>query len=209
MTIEKLDRTAPDWAAGLATFLHQNASVEALRVDPDQRMVQIATFGEVDLVLLQVRLAETIRRIQEGKTLKREVPGISLKPGEAGAFSLERETCLTAPMLWRWREMEWPEEAEEEPEEEWRFLVALAVICGVFAATGFALSFFAAVPGWVPVIFYAGAMIAGGWEAFQDAKEGLPKGELDIHFLMLAVAVGAASIGAWAEGALLLFLFSF
>jgi Cd2+/Zn2+-exporting ATPase len=52
-------------------------------------------------------------------------------------------------------------------------------------------------------------MIAGGWDAFEDAKEGLPKGELDIHFLMLAVAVGAALIGAWAEGALLLFLFSF
>ena len=38
---------------------------------------------------------------------------------------------------------------------------------------------------------------------------GAPKGELDIHFLMLAVAVGACAIGAWAEGALLLFLFSF
>ena len=42
-----------------------------------------------------------------------------------------------------------------------------------------------------------------------DVKEGLPKGEVDIHFLMLAVAVGASSIGAWAEGALLLFLSSF
>jgi Cd2+/Zn2+-exporting ATPase len=58
-------------------------------------------------------------------------------------------------------------------------------------------------------MFYIGAMIAGGWDAFEDAKEGLPKGELDIHFLMLAVAIGAALIGAWAEGALLLFLFSF
>src|SRR5205814_2142831 len=31
---------------------------------------------------------------------------------------------------------------------------------------------------------------------------------IDVHFLMLAVAAGSASIGAWGEGATLLFLFS-
>jgi Zn2+/Cd2+-exporting ATPase len=36
----------------------------------------------------------------------------------------------------------------------------------------------------------------------------LRKARLDVHFLMLAVAGGAALIGAWHEGALLLFLFS-
>jgi Zn2+/Cd2+-exporting ATPase len=38
--------------------------------------------------------------------------------------------------------------------------------------------------------------------------ERLRKARLDVHFLMLAVAGGAALIGAWREGALLLFLFS-
>jgi Cd2+/Zn2+-exporting ATPase len=36
----------------------------------------------------------------------------------------------------------------------------------------------------------------------------LQKRSLDVHFLMLAVAIGSASIGAWGEGATLLFLFS-
>jgi Cd2+/Zn2+-exporting ATPase len=36
----------------------------------------------------------------------------------------------------------------------------------------------------------------------------LLRGKVDIHFLMLFVAVGAACIGAWWEGAVLLFLFS-
>ncbi|NJK92867.1 MAG: hypothetical protein HC904_14230, partial [Blastochloris sp.] len=37
----------------------------------------------------------------------------------------------------------------------------------------------------------------------------LKKRTLDVHFLMLCVALGAALIGHWAEGAALLFLFSF
>src|SRR5439155_4212095 len=38
--------------------------------------------------------------------------------------------------------------------------------------------------------------------------ERLRKGAIDVHFLMIAVAVGSASIGAWGEGSVLLFLFS-
>src|SRR5207247_2967550 len=38
--------------------------------------------------------------------------------------------------------------------------------------------------------------------------ERLLKRAIDVHFLMLAVAAGSASIGAWGEGAMLLFLFS-
>jgi len=100
-------------------------------------------------------------------------------------------------------------EEDAESGEEWRMLAVLAGVCAVFGMAGFVVSHFAGVSAWVPVALYIAAMLAGGWDAFVDAKEGLPKGELDIHFLMLAVAVGAASIGAWAEGALLLFLFSF
>jgi Cd2+/Zn2+-exporting ATPase len=42
----------------------------------------------------------------------------------------------------------------------------------------------------------------------QDVWERLKKRAIDVHFLMLAVALGSASIGAWGEGATLLFLFS-
>ena len=56
-------------------------------------------------------------------------------------------------------------------------------------------------------LFIAG-LITGGWDAAVDTWENLRKREIDIHFLMLAVAVGAMFIGAWGEAVLLLFLFS-
>lgn len=58
------------------------------------------------------------------------------------------------------------------------------------------------------LICYILAYLAGGWDAAISTWEHLKKRELDIHFLMLAVATGAALIGSWREGALLLFLFS-
>ncbi len=56
---------------------------------------------------------------------------------------------------------------------------------------------------------FVAAYLAGGFYPAEEVWERLQKRILDVHFLMLAVAVGAACIGAWAEGATLLFLFSF
>lgn len=199
-----------DWAAGLARFLQANASVEALRVDSEHRKVEVATLGPVDLEALQVSLAETIRLI-ESNTQASAAVGVSIETEQSGDIRLQKSTCLTAPKLWHWRELSWPDAIEDQAEtgEEWRVLGLLAGGCAVLGISGFMLSSLEAAPPWLSVMFYIGAMIAGGWDAFEDAKDGLQKGELDIHFLMLAVAVGAALIGAWAEGALLLFLFSF
>jgi len=55
---------------------------------------------------------------------------------------------------------------------------------------------------------FALAYLAGSWYTAQEVWERLQKGAIDVHFLMLAVAAGSASIGAFGEGATLLFLFS-
>lgn len=81
------------------------------------------------------------------------------------------------------------------------------VLCAVGLILGFFTGLIDAIPEVVSVVFYAFAMLAGGRDAAVDAWDLLKRGVLDIHFLMLAVAVGAASVGAWGEGALLLFLF--
>ena len=52
------------------------------------------------------------------------------------------------------------------------------------------------------------ALVAGAWDAAIDTWHNLRKGEVEIHFLMLTVALGAVLIGAWSEAVLLLFLFS-
>lgn len=89
----------------------------------------------------------------------------------------------------------------------WKLLLASAVGCGVFTIAGVLLQ---RQPdgGNLPHAAYAAAYLLGGWDAALDTFDRLKKLRLDIHFLMLAVAVGAAAIGAWWEGATLLFLFS-
>ena len=52
------------------------------------------------------------------------------------------------------------------------------------------------------------AYAAGGYSGMKGAIEEAREGKLDIDFLMIAAALGAALIGAWPEGALLLFLFT-
>ena len=49
---------------------------------------------------------------------------------------------------------------------------------------------------------------AGGFYTVQEAWEGIRKRRFDIDSLMIVAAGGAAALGAWEEGALLLFLFS-
>jgi len=55
---------------------------------------------------------------------------------------------------------------------------------------------------------YAVAYGVGGWEATRDGLKQLVRGRLDIDFLMVVAAIGAALVGEFVEGALLLFLFS-
>jgi len=79
-----------------------------------------------------------------------------------------------------------------------------AVLCGALA-----IGAWWAGPGTTSLLLYLAAYLAGSWFTAREIAERLRAGILDVHFLMLAVAIGSASIGAWGEGAVLLFLFSF
>lgn len=83
-----------------------------------------------------------------------------------------------------------------------------AVICGVFLGIGFGLSFVKSISSFIPIGFYIGAYFFGGFYTTKEAIEGISKGNFEIDFLMLVAAIGAAVLGQWAEGSLLLFLFS-
>ncbi len=50
--------------------------------------------------------------------------------------------------------------------------------------------------------------VAGGLFGAKTAIESLREGEIDVDMLMILAAVGAAIVGQWNEGAILLFLFS-
>jgi Cd2+/Zn2+-exporting ATPase len=190
------------WMHAIESFLLDEPSVEAIRLDPSSKKVEMATLGRVDGELLETKLAEVLRTI-DAKWLKQvpEHTAMLEVSQKSGVVQIEKPSCPTAPSFWKWREFEWPEadEMEQESDEEWRTLAMQAAICGVSLVLGW----FFGHPA-----FFIVSLIAGGWDAAKDAWENIREGRLDVHFLMLAVALGAVAIGAWEEGALLLFLFS-
>ncbi|NQV26754.1 MAG: cadmium-translocating P-type ATPase [Rhodopirellula sp.] len=86
--------------------------------------------------------------------------------------------------------------------------LVFASACGGLLLIGWLLSALTDITPWVPWSLYLAAYLFGSIFMFRDAIEDVRAGRFDIHFLMLLAAVGAATLGKWAEGALLLFLFS-
>lgn len=83
-----------------------------------------------------------------------------------------------------------------------------AVACGVFLGLGFGLSFFHNIPSFAIISLYSISYFFGAFYTTRVAIQSILKGRFEIDFLMLVAAIGAAVLGNWAEGALLLFLFS-
>ena len=200
------------WTEDLIRFLQSQPGVAAVRVDPAAHKVAIATLGRTDLAGLEEKLAATIAAVEAqlaARAVGQAAPGFSLRQ-EGATTIVGRETCVTAEKLWLWREMEWPEiKAEPTPEDqEWRQLAVLAAVCGASGIAGALVQHF--LPGlpWLARGLYLLGLATGGYDATVDTWANLKKRDIDIHFLMLAVAIGAMFIGAWGEAVLLLFLFS-
>jgi len=201
-----------NWMEDLVKFLREQPQVRAVRIDPVAHKVSIATLDRVDLADLEAKLAATIAGVEAklaAQATGKAPGGYSVKQ-DGSSIVLGRETCVTAEKMWLWREMEWPDiKAEPTPEDqEWRTLAVLAAVCGVAGAGGFIAQHFAPSLPWLAKFFFTVGLLTGGWDAVVDTWENLKKREIDIHFLMIAVAVGATLIGAWGEAVLLLFLFS-
>ncbi len=83
----------------------------------------------------------------------------------------------------------------------------LSLISGTLLLVGWLLGFTERAGG-LSLFLFIGAYLSGGFNTVRDAVKGLRIGRFDIDTLMIVAAAGAAALGAWAEGALLLFLFS-
>ena len=83
-----------------------------------------------------------------------------------------------------------------------------AAICGVLLLAGWITSELRTASPWAPLSLYLTAFFVGGFFTFRDAFKSIRAFRLEIDLLMLVAAIGAATLGEWAEGALLLFLFS-
>ncbi|MEQ1748334.1 MAG: heavy metal translocating P-type ATPase [Prosthecobacter sp.] len=201
------------WIDALSDFLASQSGVEAIRLNTTDRSVQVATLGQVDLAALQTQVSELLKSLDErllaAPAKTDDLEGLQLTRRE-GEVLLQKPTCPTAPRFWKWRDFEWPEaeEIEKQSDEEWRVMAVQATICGLMQVAAYVAGNAFGAPEWVRHSLLGVALVSGGWDAAKDAWENLKERRLDVHFLMLAVATGAVAIGAWEEGALLLFLFS-
>jgi len=96
---------------------------------------------------------------------------------------------------------------KETEEHRWEPLAISTLACALFGLMG------AGAQGilhlsLVGLLFYGAAYLTGGWEATWEALKALRKGRIEVDLLMVLAAGGAAILGHWAEGAILLFLFS-
>lgn len=83
-----------------------------------------------------------------------------------------------------------------------------SLIAWALLGSGFGLSIVEGVLNGVSLACYIGAYFFGGFFTAKEAFATIRRRGFKIDFLMLVAAGGAASLGAWAEGAFLLALFS-
>tara|TARA_R110002050_G_scaffold57866_3_gene130156 strand:+ start:2700 stop:4679 length:1980 start_codon:yes stop_codon:yes gene_type:complete len=83
-----------------------------------------------------------------------------------------------------------------------------AITSGSFWILGVVASFILGIPEILPIILFIIGGLFGAYFTFITAGKDILKGKLQIDFLMLFAALGAAALGKYGEGTLLLFLFS-
>ncbi len=223
----------PCLARSVVEALAEEPTLEAVTIDRAHQKISVATLGRTDVVKLTERITTQFQAAQSADAgqacsllsgagdcrscdtplSEAERKRITIQ-NDGPTTTIARITCPTAPKFWRWRDMPFPKVVPRDVEflehvgeiDEWKAQLAAAILCGVFGLAGFFLGRFGfhtpAIAGFVA------ACLAGGFYPAVEVWERLQKRTIDVHFLMLFVAAGAASIGAWAEGATLLFLFS-
>ncbi len=231
----RVDRPEADpcLARSVVDTLAEEPTLEAVTIDRAQQKISVATLGRADVAKLTERITTRFQAAQAADADR----ACSLLSGAGDCFSCDtplseaerkritiqndgptttiaRITCPTAPKFWRWRDMPFPKVVPRDVEflehvgeiDEWKTQLLAAILCGVFGLAGFFLGRLGFST--LAIASFVAACLAGGFYPAEEVWERLKKRTIDVHFLMLCVAAGAASIGAWAEGATLQFLFS-
>jgi len=217
--------------------LEEEPSLEAVTIDRENETISVATLGRTDVGRIAGRLTHDYEEacdlvathsctLLEGKgdctTCDQPLRPSALHgltfAHEGNKTTIARVTCPTAPKFWRWRSLPLPRFVQRDIEldhadehlGEWKWQLLCALLCAGFGVVAYLLTPHGVRPTLVGYVFYALAYLAGSWFAAEELWERLRKeGGLDVHFLMLAVAAGAAAVNQWNEGVVLLFLFSF
>jgi Cd2+/Zn2+-exporting ATPase len=215
----------------LAQTLAGDKCLRAVVLDAERRRISFACMPGCDSKAKQQQIEEALKPFRPEDTpgcLKeaRPVPcelceqgrpqampeGIRMVALPGSGILLERASCETAHRVWKWNQFPWlqvkPIVVPEVDHHDWKLPLALAAVCGVATLAGFITEKTLGQLTPLALAAYVVAYLSGSWHAAEETWELLRKRILDIHFLMLCVAAGAAVIGHWWEGAVLMFLFS-
>ncbi len=221
----------------LAKIVSQDHSLKALWLDVAHKKVSFAFEDGMETEESRQRLQEIVSHYKPDvdskciqdvwqdmdcalchKSAKHSIPdNIKLVTIPRSGLLIEKLNISTPRCLWRWQQFPWihfkPRQFTLPPDlinlTEWKQELGGAIICAIATLIGFLIEkTVIPLPPGVAIGCYVMAYIAGAYFPFRETIELLRKGILDVHFLMMCVALGAAFIGHWWEGATLLFLFS-
>lgn len=198
----------------VARLLSEHPAVKQVRLDSDRHRMTVGFYEPPSSEILK-RVEADARRVLSGDW------DVSIVPNGDGQFlhlhkidkrtaEIHRAHPSNEPaIIWKriplpaWRNRPVPRTVARDH----RIMLLLAAVCGVSTLCGYLLQRNGFKFPTVASCF-AIAYLSGAWFATQDVWIGLKQRKIDIHFLMIAVALGALFVRAWTEGATLLFLFS-
>src|SRR5438132_1100962 len=200
-------RPANDIDSRVAPILAKESEVKQLRVDAHARKIDVGFYSPPSLELFQ-RVEMQVRREFDGEweiSVQPSAPSPLFHRHQINDHITEfhrAHPAVEPRLIWKriplpkWRNRPVPPATIRD----YRIMLALVGTCGISALAGFALQR-AAYPGWPNIVSFTVAYIAGGWFATQDVWLGLKQRRIDVQFLMIFVALGAATVRAWIEGA--------
>lgn len=142
----------------------------------------------------QLAAIEFDREVTDAKALREKLDAFGVAAGPAEEADAEPMGSESSALGWyhRHRELTW------------------SLGAAAFLLAGFGLEHWLGAPLGLVVTLYLCAYLLGGLDLVTHWSKAVTSGRItfDIDLLMLLAALGAAVLGAWAEGAFLLFLFS-
>ena len=201
--VEKVQSLVEQAGAELrARFEHLSIPVGGLRHERQARLVE-GVFAK-ERGVLQAAVAFGARRLYvEFDPSKTSREALLTTLARAGLdLRLEPTPAAAAP----------PTKGEEEEHRHGgpfgeRSELVFSLTCGALTATGWALGKMG-IPPSVQLALFVVAYVLGSWFTVKEVVVALRARKFEIDFLMLLAAAGAAVLGEWFEGALLLFLFT-
>ena len=219
-SIEKIQSLAEQAGAAITKkFGHKLMEVEGIRHVRHARAIERGLLGETGILEASISGSGMVRvEFDTSKTngdkilevLERQGLGIPDPSVEAARFLRQWKGPEARPAN---TEEHHHHEGHGHPHSHAGFFgrnteLAFSIVSGALLAIGFGAGL--VLPTSFPwdLLCYAAAYFFGGYFTAREAIQTLLKGGFEIDFLMLVAAIGAAFLGKWAEGALLLFLFS-